>query len=72
MLLSRVKERKSMGQMNNLYRDYIDHMQLFSRNDVSESDAWYMLNTNIKSVVSKDTFHKDYVTYVKGKDENDK
>ena len=47
-------------------------MQLCSRNDVSESNAWYMLNTNIKSFVSKDTFHKDYVTYVKGKDENDK
>ena len=60
-----------MGQMSGLYRDYIDHMQLCSRNNVSESNAWLLLDTNIKLVVNKNTFNKDYVTF-KGKDEDDK
>jgi len=60
-----------MGQMSSLYRDYMDHMQLCSKNNVPESDAWLLLDTNIKLVVGVDTFNKDYKTF-KGKDKNDK
>lgn len=66
----KVKRDKKMGQMSTLYRDYIDHMQLCSRNDVTESDAWLLLDTTIKSFIDVDVFNKDYKTF-KGKDNKD-
>ena len=45
-------------------------MQLCSRNDVTESDAWLLLDTTIKSFIDVNVFNKDYKTF-KGKDNKD-
>jgi len=61
-----------MGKMGKcgIYRDYMDHMQLCSRNSIPLSDAWFLLDKHIKNIVTMDTFNKDYATF-KGKDKND-
>ena len=56
-----------MSKMSDLHIDYSEHIRLCSKNNIEKEEAWVLLDTNIKNVVYKEDFLKDY-SKVEGED----